>query len=95
MLGDLISREEKVRIGSYMWLVNQRFSLVSHHGQPQYVQSVIVHRPHYRRCRQHRVVRVDVRRVLGRLLDGFHLGLAVGVVERAYDDGLSQEDVPR
>lgn len=42
---------------------------------------------------QQRVIRADVRRVFGRLFDGFHLFLAPSVVEWTHNYRLSKEDV--
>ena len=43
---------------------------------------------------QQRVIRADVRRVFGRLFDGFHLFLAACVIEGTDDDWLAEKDIP-
>lgn len=73
--------------------IKVRFARSAHHANPQSAQARRVVRFDDLDGRQERVVGTDVRRVFGGLFDGFHFFFAAGVVEGAYDDGLSEEDV--
>jgi hypothetical protein len=66
---------------------------VADHRKPQHVQRIVILRAHDTGCRQDRVIRVDVRGILGGLFNGFHFIFTGGVVERAHHNLLPQENV--
>lgn len=72
---------------------NQDLALVPHRREPQRLQRVAVRRLDDGARGEHGVVRVDVGRVFGGLLDGFHFLFAGLLVEGADDDGLAEDDV--
>jgi hypothetical protein len=59
---------------------NQWFPFSSNNAHSQCSQSSRIIRFDYLRRREHGVILADVRRVLGGLLDGFHLFLATSMV---------------
>lgn len=67
---------------------NQRLPLPLHHRNPERSQTRRIARLDDRSRRQHRVVRTNMRRVLGGLLNGLHLLFARLVIERTHNDGL-------